>query len=68
MERGVDTAHFGPMRRDRSDGDFVFGYVGRLSPEKNLRVLRSLERVLQALGRLSYRLEIVGHGSEDRRL
>lgn len=41
----------------------MFGYVGRLSPEKNLRVLGSLERALQATGRLGYRIEIVGHGN-----
>ena len=65
MERGVDTAHFDPMRRNLSDAGLVFGYVGRLSPEKNLRVLGSLERALQATGRLGYRIEIVGHGSES---
>src|SRR5262249_19666422 len=49
-ERGIDTTLFDPIRRSRSDSDFVIGYVGRLSPEKNVRKLAALERALTEAG------------------
>src|SRR5262245_17449315 len=39
MRRGVDTSLFSPTKRWRSDGAFLIGYVGRLTPEKNVRLL-----------------------------
>lgn len=66
MERGVDTALFRPERRMRSGGPVVFGYVGRLSTEKNLRLLQAVEEALLAEGLKDYRFEIVGHGPEER--
>ncbi len=60
MQRGIDTALFNPCRRTRTDSDFVVGYVGRLSPEKNVRLLASLERFT------GFRFLIVGDGSERK--
>jgi glycosyltransferase involved in cell wall biosynthesis len=42
----------------------VLGFVGRLSPEKNLRVFAELERFLEASGVGTFRFVIVGEGSE----
>jgi phosphatidylinositol alpha 1,6-mannosyltransferase len=64
MSRGIDTALFSPLRRARHDGDFVIGYVGRLSPEKNVRLLAEIERSLIQAGMSNYRFLIVGYGSE----
>lgn len=64
MSRGIDTQLFSPAHRSRLDGDFVIGYVGRLSPEKNVRLLADIEQVLIQAGMTKYRFLIVGHGSE----
>lgn len=64
MARGIDTRLFSPERRTRRDGDFVIGFVGRLSPEKNVRRLADLERALFARGVDDCRFVIVGDGSE----
>jgi phosphatidylinositol alpha 1,6-mannosyltransferase len=64
MRRGVDTATFSPAKRNRRDGVFTLGYVGRLTPEKNVRLLAELEKELLASGRDDFRFLIVGTGSE----
>jgi phosphatidylinositol alpha 1,6-mannosyltransferase len=64
MRRGVDTSIFSPAKRDRRDGVFTLGYVGRLTPEKNVRFLAELEKELLASGRNDFRFLIVGTGSE----
>jgi glycosyltransferase involved in cell wall biosynthesis len=66
MRRGVDTELFRPERRRRAadDRDVVLGYVGRLSPEKNVRLLREVEMALLEAGVENYRFLIVGQGSE----
>jgi phosphatidylinositol alpha 1,6-mannosyltransferase len=64
MSRGIDTELFSPARRTRLDGDFVIGYVGRLSPEKNVRLLAEIEQALVRAGMRNYRFLIVGYGSE----
>jgi phosphatidylinositol alpha 1,6-mannosyltransferase len=69
MSRGIDTELFSPERaspahRSRLDRDFVIGYVGRLSPEKNVRLLAEIERSLIQAGMSNYRFLIVGQGSE----
>jgi phosphatidylinositol alpha 1,6-mannosyltransferase len=64
MSRGIDTGLFSPSRRERHDGDFVIGYVGRLSPEKNVRLLAAIEQSLIRVGMNNYRFLIVGYGSE----
>jgi phosphatidylinositol alpha 1,6-mannosyltransferase len=64
MGRGVDTELFSPTRRDRNDSQFTIGYVGRLTPEKNVRLLIEIERALMSAGRSDYRFLIVGDGYE----
>ncbi len=66
MRRGVDTTLFSPTKRDADDATFRFGYVGRLSSEKNVRLLPSIERALIAAGQTRFRFLIVGEGSERR--
>jgi glycosyltransferase involved in cell wall biosynthesis len=64
MQRGIDTSLFSPSRRTRNDGEFTIGFVGRLSPEKNVRQLAELEKALHAAGVTDCRFLIVGDGSE----
>ena len=65
MRRGVDTALFTPARRNRMDGTFRIGYVGRLTPEKNVRFLAELGKTLTTLGCGNFEFLIVGEGSEE---
>ena len=64
MARGIDTAQFSPSRRDRADGPFTLGFVGRVTPEKGVRLLVKLEQQLLASNVGPFRLLIVGAGSE----
>jgi phosphatidylinositol alpha 1,6-mannosyltransferase len=65
MTRGVDTEAFSPAYRDRdaAGSDFVLGFVGRLSVEKNVALLVTIERELRRQG--IFRFLIVGHGGEE---
>jgi phosphatidylinositol alpha 1,6-mannosyltransferase len=67
MTRGVDTEAFSPVYRDRdaSDTDFVLGFVGRLSVEKNVALLVTIEEQLRRQGAENVRFLIVGHGGEE---
>jgi phosphatidylinositol alpha 1,6-mannosyltransferase len=67
MPRGVDTEQFSPLYRDRTETDteFVLGFVGRLSVEKNVALLVSIREQLLAAGFTSFRFLIVGHGVEE---
>jgi glycosyltransferase involved in cell wall biosynthesis len=67
MTRGVDTAAFSPIYRDReaADADFVLGFVGRLSVEKNVALLVTIEQQLRQQGAGNFRFLIVGHGGEE---
>ena len=69
MQRGVDTTLFSPNRRTRSLGErpFKLGYVGRLSVEKNVALLPSVQRALTQAG-VHARFLIVGHGQEEQAL
>lgn len=64
MRRGIDTNLFRPDRRDRTDGRFVIGYVGRITSEKGVRLLVDIERALQARGVKDYVFRVIGHGGE----
>lgn len=66
MSHSVDTETFNPQRRDRTDGPFRIGYVGRLTPEKNVRFFAQLEHDLLARGNCDFRLVLIGEGSEER--
>jgi glycosyltransferase involved in cell wall biosynthesis len=64
MSRGIDTNLFTPERRDRTNGPFTLGFVGRLMPEKNVRFLAELRDALMAVSASPFRFLIVGDGSE----
>lgn len=64
MAHGVDTDVYSPRRRNRQTTSFCIGYVGRLTPEKNVRLLVALEQSLIAAGESEFRFLIVGEGSE----
>jgi phosphatidylinositol alpha 1,6-mannosyltransferase len=66
MSHSVDTEVFSPAFRERSAGPFRIGYVGRLTPEKNVRFLAQLERDLLAGGSHDFRIVLIGEGSEER--
>ncbi len=75
MKHGVDCARFssahradpresgGELRLDGA-GEFCVGWVGRLTPEKNVRALVDIERQLVAAGERNFRFLIVGDGGE----
>jgi glycosyltransferase involved in cell wall biosynthesis len=64
MKRGIDVNLFSPERRTRTDREFVIGFVGRLSPEKRVRLLAEVEQSLREHGIMDYRFLIIGDGSE----
>ncbi len=66
MHHGVDVGLFSPERRNRRDDLFTLGYVGRLTPEKNVRALVAIEQALVDRGLLDFRIVLVGDGSEMR--
>ena len=66
MRRGIDTEKFSPSFRDRKDQVFRIGYVGRLRPEKNVRMLRDIEKTLLAEGARYFQFHIVGDGTDRR--
>lgn len=64
MRHGVDTLAFSPRRNRRGDGPFRIGYVGRLTPEKNVRMMAELEQSLIARGKCNFCICLVGEGAE----
>jgi phosphatidylinositol alpha 1,6-mannosyltransferase len=64
MAHGVDTEAYSPQRRCRRDRTFSIGYVGRLTPEKNVRLFADLERSLLDRGRRDFRFTLIGEGNE----
>ena len=64
IAHGVDSEVFSPNRRSRRAGSFCIGYVGRLTPEKNVRFLVELEQKLVAAGQRNFHFLLVGEGSE----
>lgn len=65
MSHAVDTAVFSPQLRDRKDGPFRIGYVGRLTAEKSVRALARLEQALLDRGHRDFRFVVVGEGAEQ---
>jgi phosphatidylinositol alpha 1,6-mannosyltransferase len=65
MSHAVDTAVFRPELRDRKDGPFRIGYVGRLTAEKSVRTLARLEQALLEKGYRDFHFVIVGEGGEQ---
>jgi glycosyltransferase involved in cell wall biosynthesis len=66
MSHSVNTEAFSPAFRERPAGPFRIGYVGRLTPEKNVRFFAQLERELLAKGNRDFRFILIGHGSEEK--
>jgi len=64
MAHGVDTEVYSPSRRSGRASSFCIGYVGRLTPEKNVRFLVELEQSLLATGQRDFHFLLVGEGSE----
>jgi phosphatidylinositol alpha 1,6-mannosyltransferase len=64
MPRGVDTEQFNPKHRTVADGTLRLGFVGRVTPEKGVRLLRKVEQALLESGLHDFRIMIVGDGSE----
>jgi phosphatidylinositol alpha 1,6-mannosyltransferase len=65
MSHAVDTEVFSPELRDRADGPFRIGYVGRLTAEKSVRSLARLEQALLDRGYRDFRFVVVGEGAEQ---
>ncbi len=65
MQRGVDSRLFSPAHRTRTSPVFRIGFVGRLTPEKNVRFLADLGKALIQSGRCDFEFVIVGEGSEQ---
>jgi len=67
MPRGVDAELFHPDKRsrDNQDRETVLGYVGRLSVEKNVALLATVQERLEKMGFSRFRFLIVGHGAEE---
>jgi phosphatidylinositol alpha 1,6-mannosyltransferase len=63
----VDAELFHPANRTRGADDhtFVLGFVGRLSIEKNVALLATVQRELGQMGLHDFRFMIVGHGGEE---
>lgn len=66
MSHSVNTNVFRPELRDRTGGPFRIGYVGRLTPEKNVRFFAQLEKDLLAAGCRDFRIVLIGKGSEEQ--
>ncbi|MGC8548165.1 MAG: glycosyltransferase [Acidobacteriaceae bacterium] len=67
MQRGVDTQLFSPAKRARlaEDSDFILGFTGRLSVEKNVALLAQIQQELESRGIHNFRFRIVGQGQEE---
>ena len=64
MPRGIDAQQFNPKRRTVTDSTFRLGFVGRITPEKGVRLLWDIEKALVENGVRDFRIMIVGDGSE----
>jgi phosphatidylinositol alpha 1,6-mannosyltransferase len=64
MPRGVDPEQFHPRHRTANDGIVRLGFVGRVTPEKGVRLLRKMEQALLESGLEEFRIIVVGAGSE----
>lgn len=67
MPRGVDAALFHPGLRTRAknDDELVLGYVGRLSVEKHVALLATVQQQLEHRGLRNFHFKIVGQGTEE---
>jgi phosphatidylinositol alpha 1,6-mannosyltransferase len=65
LKHGVDTTRFFARQR-AANHPFRIGWVGRLTPEKNVRAFAELERQLLAAGERDFHMLLVGDGSERK--
>lgn len=67
MPRGVDAALFDPLKRTRKsdDSEWILGFVGRLSVEKNIALLVQVQHELELMGITNFHFLIVGHGGDE---
>jgi len=68
MRRGVDTNLFDPAKRSPVRRPLRIGTVGRLSVEKNIHFLTTIERYLLAQGLDDFRIVVIGDGGERAKL
>ncbi len=70
MLHGVDLTRYRPLPQEETDRQrgrpFCIGYVGRLTTEKNVRVLAEIEQRLIGAGEKNYQFLIVGEGGQER--
>jgi len=64
MPRGVDSEQFHPRRRTVKDETLRLGFVGRITPEKGVRLFVQIEKALEAKGLRDFEIMVVGDGSE----
>jgi phosphatidylinositol alpha 1,6-mannosyltransferase len=66
LGRGVDTDFLSlqKRRRDAQDKTIILGFVGRLRPEKNVRLLGQVQAALEKENIENYKFLIVGEGGE----
>jgi phosphatidylinositol alpha 1,6-mannosyltransferase len=64
MPRGVDSELFHPGKRTVNDQTLRLGFVGRVTPEKGVRLLWEIEKALDSAGFKDFRIVVVGDGSE----
>jgi len=64
MTRGVNAEQFNPAHRTLRDGILRIGFVGRVTPEKGVRLLAKIEEGLESVGLRDFELLVVGAGSE----
>lgn len=66
LGRGVDTKLFAPAKRRRAseDKEIIIGFVGRLRPEKNVRLFGDIAAELKKARVENYKFLIVGEGGE----
>ena len=69
MLHGVDLRRYQPPTAEEASAaqgrPFCIGYVGRLTTEKNVRVLAEIEQTLIAAGETNFRFLIVGEGGQE---
>jgi glycosyltransferase involved in cell wall biosynthesis len=67
MPRGVDAEIFSPTKRRRNanDKEFILGFVGRLSVEKNIALLVQIHDELSGMGLTNFRFLVIGHGGDE---
>jgi len=64
MTRGVDSELFHPRNRTCHDGILRIGFVGRVTPEKGVRLFPRIEQELLRAGITNFQMVVIGDGNE----